>query len=1031
MSADPSAFSLIEHGGRATDSLGLAACYGIRLPAVNSPDVSIVIPVFNQLAATLDCLRSLSRNPQKTSFEVILVDDSSDLAVFRAFEEIPHLRVLRNFKNQGFVHSSNRGARHARGRYVLMLNNDTEVTDDWLDALLRVFELRPDAGLVGAKLVYPDGTLQEAGCIIWNDGTGWNYGKGDDPSLPWYNYVRETDYCSGACILLPKALWETLGGFDLTFAPAYYEDTDLAFRVREAGLKVYYQPHARVIHHEGKSNGRDTATGVKRHQVENHRRFLARWQETLKSQQPSGQAILRARERSSSRKTILFVDHYLPHFDQDAGSRNIYSYLRLFLEDGFSVKFVGVNFYPHEPYQTHLQELGVEVLTGEYMRDHWRDWLRDNGAQLDYVFFSRAFSCEAWVEPVRSCTKAKVLFYGHDLLSRTLTRAFEDYGDPRNLEQAREWREKEDYIIQGSDATFYPSPLEVEELKGRFPHKEIQAVPLYVFSERDRSRDRGAAARQDLLFVGSFGHPPNVDAIEWMLSEVMPQLRRRIPELRLQVVGKNPPEKLLSLGDGAAVFHGYVSDERLRSLCAECRLSVAPLRVGGGIKGKILEAFYLGIPVATTRLGIEGIPATAEECLVVDKLEDYAEEIAKLYTQPARLDAMAEKAYEKVLRICSREAVRRAFSVAVPEFAAEPPIAPQAPSPSASEHPARTQEAPRVGLMAPATINACFRALLGRPAQEHELRFYRSAPETNGSLEALVRALVGCEEFRSRAAGSQEFVPGGHFYSVVPSDEDVRKALDGIGELQHRTSIPGIECDTDLWFRHLESIRLHHVSAPFPHSRSPGFRYYYDNPAYSYGDALSLYTKILDLRPARVVEVGSGYSSALLLDTVERELAGSTAITFIEPYPELLKSLMMPGDEERCRVLGTGVQAVDLAVFDALREGDILFIDSTHVAKLGSDVNFLFFEVLPRLAPGVRIHVHDIFWPFEYPARWIEERRAWNEAYLLRALLSGSKRYKIEYFSSYMNLFHEDWIREHVPQIAQNPGGHLWMKVQP
>jgi len=331
--------------------------------------------------------------------------------------------------------------------------------------------------------------------------------------------------------------------------------------------------------------------------------------------------------------------------------------------------------------------------------------------------------------------------------------------------------------------------------------------------------------------------------------------------------------------------------------------------------------------------------------------------------------------------------------------------------------------------MSPELLNRCFKKFLGREAQEHEVRHFSSKYSGEDGVIDFIEQLLSCEEYTRRFSGDREFVPGGHFYSVVPSTDDIKRALARHSQICQLGTIPGVERNVEAWRSHLESIVRHAAEAPFPEDKQTEFRYYYQNPAYGHGDALSLFAMLLDLKPRKIIEIGSGYSSALILDTVERYLDGQTQITFVEPYPQLLRSLMKDFDKSRCDVIESGVQQVDLALFESLESGDILFIDSTHVAKLGSDVNFLFFEVLPRLAKGVRIHVHDIFWPFEYPARWIEERRAWNEAYMLRALLSDSRRYSIVYFSGYMHQFERSWLEQHASVILKNPGGHLWMEV--
>ena len=659
-------FSIITHGSRIFDARGLVGCYSIKLPELPSePVVSVIIPIYNQLDYTLRCLSSISKYPQKTSFEVIIVDDCSELGVYHALNEIPNLRIIRNFKNQGFVRSCNRGAHHAKGQYVLMLNNDTEATEDWMDALVRTFETRPDAGLVGSKLIYPDGKLQEAGGIIWQDGSGWNYGRNDDSTLPWYNYLRETDYCSGASIMLRKTIWDKLKGFDLHYVPAYYEDTDLAFRVRAAGLKVYYQPHSCVIHHEGKSNGTDLGSGLKQYQVVNRVKFIERWRGELNKHYPNAEQVFRARDRSYHQKTILFIDHFIPHFDQDAGARNIFSYMQVFLDAGFNVKLIGDNFHPHQPYQTFFENLGVEVLTGSYMRGNWEHWLELNGAYLDYVLFSRANTCERWVEPVKRLSKARCLFYGHDLISRTFLRAYKDFGDETMLLQSKQWREKEDYLIRSSHATFYPSEVEVQELRERFPDKIIEALPLFFMEPRDRDRDLNIHERSGVIFVGSFGHPPNLDAVKWILTEIMPAVRATLGPITCNFVGRNPPKDLVALATENDIFHGYVSDDRLRELYNNNRIALAPLRVGGGIKGKILEAFYQGIPVVTTKIGIEGIPTSGEDCVVVEENAKYAEKLIAVYPDCALLTKLAENAYQNVLKYCSKNNIIRHFDKAV------------------------------------------------------------------------------------------------------------------------------------------------------------------------------------------------------------------------------------------------------------------------------------------------------------------------------------------------------------------------------
>jgi hypothetical protein len=213
----------------------------------------------------------------------------------------------------------------------------------------------------------------------------------------------------------------------------------------------------------------------------------------------------------------------------------------------------------------------------------------------------------------------------------------------------------------------------------------------------------------------------------------------------------------------------------------------------------------------------------------------------------------------------------------------------------------------------------------------------------------------------------------------------------------------------------------------FPVEKMPGTRYYTNNIWFVYSDALTLYGVIHTERPHRIVEIGSGFSSAVMLDSVQQfELR--TSLTFIEPHPERLNELISSDERDRCCVFQQPVQSVPITIYDDLSEGDILFIDSSHVAKVGSDLTFLLLRVLPRLKSGVIVHFHDIFFPFSYPEKWIFEGRAWNESLFLRAFLLNNREFEVFAFNSYAAFMFPELFKEHAPKFLQDSGGSFWMR---
>lgn len=251
------------------------------------PSVSIVIPVHNHSATTESCLTSLLETlPESFAGEIIVIDDASTddtpLLLNGWAVRDSRIRCLRNVTNQGFLETTRRGAAAATGDVLLFLNNDTVLLPDWLPPLLRVFRDFPLAGAVGGKLLFADGALQEAGGMVFRDGSAANFGRGDhDLDAPTYNFVREVDYCSGAFLATPRSLFEKIGGFDDRYRPAYYEDTDYCFAVRQQGYRVYYQPESAVVHLEGVSSGTDLSSGTKQYQVLNQAKFIEKWSAIL------------------------------------------------------------------------------------------------------------------------------------------------------------------------------------------------------------------------------------------------------------------------------------------------------------------------------------------------------------------------------------------------------------------------------------------------------------------------------------------------------------------------------------------------------------------------------------------------------------------------------------------------------------------------------------------------------------------------------------------------------------------------------
>jgi GT2 family glycosyltransferase/glycosyltransferase involved in cell wall biosynthesis len=635
-----------------------AALNEIEAPQAGPVDVSIIIPVHGQLNYTLNMLDSLLRHPSRHALEIIIVDDASPDETGLFLPRIRLLRYHRQAANGGFIASCNACAALARGRFVVMLNNDTRVVAGWLDRLIGSFELFPKAGLVGSKMFYPDGRLQEAGGIIWRDGTAWNYGHGDDPNRPQYCYARRADYISGCSIALPRTLWNQLGGFDAHFHPAYCEDVDLAFRVREAGFEVWFQPQSRIIHYEGKTSGTDTASGVKAYQRINTKKIYLRWHEQLSRHRPNGHAPYFERERDVC-KRMLVVDATAPTPDQDAGSVQTFMALQVCMALGYKTHFVPQDNWLFQPrYTNALQEMGVDCAYAPFELG-FESYMQRFGALFDAVLVYRPGVLEHCLPHIRNhAPQAALLFHVADLHYLRMERMAALTGDADTKAAAARMKQRELSLIGQADCTITHSSHEREVLAAAVPGCPVALWPL-MFEHFGTSTP--FADRRDICFLGGYRHLPNIDAVQYFVAEIFPRLRVVLPGVRFIIAGSHMPREIVALAAPDIIVAGSVED--LRTVFDACRVFVCPLRAGAGVKGKVASAMSYGIPVVSTPVGVEGAGLVHEtHVLVADGPEQFSSEITRLYHDEALWNALSRNGQDMVCEHLSLAMGRRVLA---------------------------------------------------------------------------------------------------------------------------------------------------------------------------------------------------------------------------------------------------------------------------------------------------------------------------------------------------------------------------------
>ncbi len=621
----------------------------IVFPVFAEPQISIIIPAYNQFEYTWRCLKSVAVATWGLSFEVILMDDCSSDATVSLPQRVQGLRYIRQDRNKHYILNCNQGARAARGAYLYFLNNDTELTPNAIRALLQTFKDFPEAGVVGSKLIYPDGAIQEVGCAIWEDGEGHTFGRHErDALLPQYRYLRECHYVSGASLLIPRDLFERVGGFDERFVPAYSEDSDLCMSVRAAGRKVLVQPMSVVVHYERVSSSAEGDRTSSTLMKQNKPKFLSKWGVALARHPRSTDRWDLVKDVGISRR-CLFFDWRTPRIDEDAGSYAALQEMRILQSLGAKVTFASTEMDYAGRHTELLQRLGIECVYAPYYKN-WLTFLDQRGAEFDFVYGMRFEIMEQAIEKMReTMPQAKIIFNCADLhFLRSLreARLKSSLNDPTAGEafaKADGIKDRELSVMRRSDAIIVYNEVEREVVQTELPGRSAVVMPWIVPA---RESIPAWSERSGVAFLGSYQHVPNRDAAEFFARQVMPLIREKIPDCTFHIYGSEMDSMRKSLeGLEKNGVNVVGSVKEVSEAFDRHRVFVAPLRYGAGIKGKVVMALCNGIPTVLTPVATEGMNVRGgQEVVLAETPSQFAEAVIELHENPARWQAVSDAA---------------------------------------------------------------------------------------------------------------------------------------------------------------------------------------------------------------------------------------------------------------------------------------------------------------------------------------------------------------------------------------------------
>ncbi|MDH3918275.1 MAG: glycosyltransferase [Rhodospirillales bacterium] len=639
----------------------------LPIPASAAPKVSIVLVLHGRAELTYLCLASIVQTVD-LPVETIVVDNGSKDETGKLLDRLEGAKIIRNDENRGFLKAVNQALGEAAGDHVLLLNNDALMFPGALAAALRTLESRDDIGAVGGRIVLLDGRLQEAGSIVWNDGTCLGYGRGAPPDDPAFLFRRDVDYCSGAFLLVRRDLFVESGGFDEAFAPAYYEETDLCMRLREWGYRVVYEPDAVVLHYEFAS-APSPGRALEQQKI-NRETFAAKHRDALKrhcAPDPLNALVARSSERRKQR--LLLLDDRVPHRGLGAGFPRAGDMVRGLVAGGCFVTLYPM-MVPNEDAAVLYAELPreVEVVCGRG-RTELAGFLAERAGYYDTILVSRPNNMETFnavyeserdlFQGVRIIYDAEAIFARRDAAKRKLDGVELPEETLADLVQAEvdlgRWADRIVTVSQSEAAEFTERGLPEVHVLGH----QVTPQPSPAAFEQ----------RRGILFVGALqgDDTPNADSVLWFAEAVWPSLSKELPEdAEFVVAGTNKSHAVWSLDSGRISVRGFVDD--LGALYDSCRLFVAPTRYAAGIPYKAHEAAAHGLPIVTTTLIADQLGwRNGEDLLVADTPEDFARQCLRLYESKDVWQHLRDGALQRVATECSEESFRASLAEIVRE----------------------------------------------------------------------------------------------------------------------------------------------------------------------------------------------------------------------------------------------------------------------------------------------------------------------------------------------------------------------------